>query len=156
MKKCITLLLTITLALYHPTAASAAVPTDATIVETFEDGSYIETVIEEATSASSARSTTSTVSGKKTNTYRNSEGSALWSVTVTGTFTYNGSSATCTKSTVSATSYNSNWKISSSSASKSGATAKATVSAKRYADGTYIRTMTQSVSLTCSQNGTLS
>lgn len=94
MKKCITLLLTITLALYHPTAASAAVPTDATIVETFEDGSYIETVIEEATSASSA--------------------------------------------------------------SKSGATAKATVSAKRYADGTYIRTMTQSVSLTCSKNGTLS
>lgn len=91
MKKCITLLLTITLALYHPTAASAAVPTDATIVETFEDGSYIETVIEEATFASSARSTTSTVSGKKTNTYRNSEGSALWSVTVTGTFTYNGS-----------------------------------------------------------------
>ena len=156
MKKFMILLLTISLAFCHPSIASAAVPTDATIVETFDDGSYIETVIKKTTSASSARSTTSTVSGKKTNTYRNSEGSALWSVTVTGTFTYNGSSATCTKSTVSATSYNSNWKISSSSASKSGATAKATASVKRYADGTYIRTMTQSVSLTCSKKGTLS
>ena len=156
MKKCMILLLTITLAFCHPSIATAAVPTDATIVKTFEDGSYIETVIKKTASASSARSTTSTITGKKTNTYKNSAGNAVWSVTVTGTFTYNGSSATCTSSTVSATSYNSNWKISSSSASKSGATAKATVSAKRYADGTYIRTMTQSVSLTCSKNGTLS
>ena len=159
MKKCMLLLLSITLAFWQPTTASAAVPTDTTIttiVEIFEDGSYIETVIEKKTSSFSARSTTSTLTGKRTLTYRNSEGSALWSVTVTGTFTYNGSSATCTKSTVSATSYNSNWRISSSSASKSGATAKATASAKRYMDGTYIRTMTQSVSLTCRKNGTLS
>ena len=156
MKKCMILLLTITLAFCHPSIASAAVPTDATIVKTFEDGSYIETVIKKTASASSARSTTSTISGKRTLTYRNSDGSTLWSVTVTGTFTYNGSSATCTSSTVSATSYNSNWKISSSSASKSGATANATATAKKYSNGICIKSMTQSISLTCSKNGTLS
>ena len=150
------LLLTISLAFCHPSIASAAVPADATIVETFEDGSYIETVIEETTSTSSSRSTSSTISGKKTTTYRNSDGSAVWSVTVTGTFTYNGSSATCTKSTVSATSYNSNWKISNTSASKSGASAQATATSKKYSNGICIKTTTQSVSLTCSKNGTLS
>lgn len=155
MKKIITLMLAFTLAFWCPTTASAVASTDTTIVETFDDGSYIETKIEE-TSVSPTRSTTSTISGKKTTTYKNSAGNAIWSVSVTGTFTYNGSSATCTKATASATSYNSNWKISSSSASKSGATAKATASAKKYADGTYIKTMTQSVTLTCSKNGTLS
>lgn len=37
----------------------------------------------------------------------------MFSVTVTGTFTYTGSSSTCTKSIASATSKNANWKISS-------------------------------------------
>ena len=156
MKKFMLLLLTISLVFYQPTTASAAVSTNTTIVKVFEDGSYMETVIEKTTTSLSARSTTSTVSGKKTNTYRNSEGSALWTLTVTGTFTYNGSSATCTKSTVSATSYNSNWRISSSSASKSGATAKATATAKKYSNRICIKSMTQSISLTCSKNGTLS
>ena len=155
MKKLIILLLTITLAFYYPATASAAVHTSSTISKTFEDGSYIETKIT-TTPVYSTRSTTSTITGKKTNTYKNSAGNAVWSVTVTGTFTYNGSSATCTSSTVSATSYNSNWKISSSSASKSGATANATATAKKYSNGICIKSMTQSVSLTCSKNGTLS
>lgn len=155
MKKIIILLLTITLAFYYPATASAAVHTGSTISKTFEDGSYIETKIT-TTPGYSTRSTTSTITGKKTNTYKNSAGNAVWSVTVTGTFTYNGSSATCTSSTVSATSYNSNWKISSSSASKSGATANATATAKKYSNGICIKSMTQSVSLTCSKNGTLS
>ena len=53
MKKCMLLLLSITLAFWQPTTASAAVPTDTTIVEIFEDGSYIETVIEKKTSSTS-------------------------------------------------------------------------------------------------------
>lgn len=155
MKKFIILLLAITLSFYCPLPASAATSTDTTIVETFEDGSYIETIIEEVV-VPSTRSSTSTISGKKTSTYRNSSGTALWSISVTGTFTYNGSSASCTKSTVSTSSYSSNWKVSSSSASKSGATAKATATFKQYKDGIYITSTTQSVTLTCSKTGTLS
>lgn len=155
MKKYLILLLSISLILCNPNSASAASSTRNIVVETFEDGSYIETVIEEIETASSY-ATTYTKSGKKTSTYKNSSGDTLWSVSVTGTFTYDGSSATCTKSTVSTTSYNSNWKISSSSASKSGATATATATAKKYLDGTYIKSITETVTLTCSKSGTLS
>lgn len=153
MKKCIILLLTVVLSFYCPITASAETSTDTVIVETFEDGSYLETVIKDA-DIPTTYSTTKT--GQKIKTYKDSEGNSIWSVTVTGTFTYTGSTATCTKSTVSATSYKSSWKISTSSASKSGATATATATAKKYADGEYIKSMTQSVSLTCSKNGTLS
>ena len=155
MKKYIVILLVALLTLFPLNSASAATQPDTTIVETFEDGSYIESTIEEI-SVPSSRSTTYTKSGRKTNTYKSSSGTALWSVTVTGTFTYNGSSATCTKSTVSTASYSNNWKISSSSASKSGATAKATATAKKYLDGSYVTSISRSVSLTCSKSGTLS
>lgn len=155
MKKYITILLAIILTLCPLNSVSAATQSDTVIVETFEDGSYIESTIEEI-SVPSSRSTTYTKSGQKTNTYKNSSGTALWSVTVTGTFTYNGSSASCTKSTVSTSSYSSNWKISSSSASKSGATATATATAKKYVDGSYISSISRSVTLTCSKTGTLS
>lgn len=155
MKKYFMLFLCFTLILWNPTSASAASSTSNIIVETFEDGSYIETVIEEI-ETSSTYSTTSTKSGKKTSTYKNSSGDALWSVSVTGTFTYNGSSATCTKSTVSTASYNNNWKITASSSSKSGASAKATATAAKYSSGIYIISTTQSVTLTCSKSGTLS
>ena len=76
--------------------------------------------------------------------------------TVTGTFTYTGSSSTCTKSIASATSKNANWKISSKSASKSGNKATAKATAKRYVDGTAVETQNCTVTLTCSLNGSLS
>ena len=80
----------------------------------------------------------------------------MFSVTVTGTFTYTGSSSTCTKSIASATSKNANWKISSKSASKSGNKATAKATAKRYVDGTAVETQNCTVTLTCSLNGSLS
>ena len=80
----------------------------------------------------------------------------MFSVTVTGTFTYTGSSSTCTKSIASATSKNANWKISSKSASKSGNKATAKATAKRYVDGTAVETQNCTVTLTCSSNGSLS
>ena len=80
----------------------------------------------------------------------------MFSVTVTGTFTYTGSSSTCTKPVASATSKNANWKISSKSASKSGNKATAKATAKRYVDGTAVETQNCTVTLTCSSNGSLS
>lgn len=80
----------------------------------------------------------------------------MFSVTVTGTFTYTGSSSTCTKSVASAISKNANWKISSKSASKSGNKATAKATAKRYVDGTAVETQNCTVILTCSSNGSLS
>lgn len=44
---------------------------------------------------------TSTKTGTKTVNVKNSTGKVLWSVSVKGTFTYNGSTATCTTASVS-------------------------------------------------------
>lgn len=112
---------------------------------------YYEEVIEEISSFEITRAT-STKTAKKTANIKNSSGDVLWSVTVTGTFSYNGSTSTCT----SATAYNSYWKIYSHSSSKSGNTASATATAKNYFDGTVISTLKKTVTLTCSPTGTLS
>ena len=91
---------------------------------------------------------------RKTANYKNAQGTTMFSVTVTGTYT--GSSSTCTKSIASATSKNANWKISSKSASKSGNKATAKAIAKRYVDGVAVETQNCTVTLTCSSNGSLS
>ena len=85
------------------------------IEETFDDGSYIEIIIDEGNT--SARTS---ITKKKTATYKGSDGTALWSVTVTGTFNYNGTTSSCTSSSVETKSYVSNWKLSNKKASKSG------------------------------------
>lgn len=123
--------------------------------EYFDDGSYMVTTITESSSILTRASGSKTAS--KTSTYHSGSGSALWSVTVTGSFSYTGSSAKCTSSSVSANSYSSLWKINSKSASKSGATAKATAKAYQYnSNGKYITSVTKTVGLTCSINGNLS
>lgn len=75
----------------------------------------------------------------------------MWSVSVTGTFTYNGSSCTCTKATVSTTKPSSTWSLSNKKASKSGN--KAIASVTGHAPGV---TVTRTVTLTCSATGKLS
>ena len=73
--------------------------------ECLEDGSYFETTIEtETTSEPSLFSTRTTVSGSKAVTYKNSNNATMWYVIVHGTFSYSGTSATCTKVTGSMTS----------------------------------------------------
>lgn len=99
---------------------------------------------------------TSTKTAKKTGTYKNSSGAVQWSVTVTGTFSYNGSTSSCTKSTVSTEITNTSWKVSSSSASKSGNKATAHATMKCYLLGNVIDTVSKTVTLTCDQNGNLS
>ena len=101
-----------------------------------DNGYYLETIIEETPTTRASNQKTA----KKTGNYKNAQGTTMFSVTVTGTFTYTGSSSTCTKSVASATSKNANWKISSKSASKSGNKATAKATAKRYVDGTAVET----------------
>lgn len=97
-----------------------------------------------------------TKTAKKTGTYKNANGQVLWSVTVTGTFTYNGSTSSCTKSTVSTSVVDNAWKIASSSSSKTGNKASAVATAKYYVGGTVVSTQTKTITLTCSQTGVLS
>ena len=124
-------------------------------IEYLEDGSYFITTVIDNSEIAVPFSTTR--SGSKTTAYYSKSGSKLWSVTVTGTFTYeDGSRATCTKSTVSTNVYSSSWKITHSSASKSGNNASATATGTLYRNSAPIDSITKTVTLTCNVNGVLS
>lgn len=124
------------------------------IIEIFDDGSYIESSTEENIIATLSRSS-STKSAKRTYTYKASSGKILWTITVTGTFTYNGSSSSCTKASVSTTCPSITFKLASKSTTKHNSTATATASFKQYNDSVYLRTITRSVSISCDKSGKL-
>lgn len=114
------------------------------------DDLYEETIIYENTLARATKS------GTKTVNYRNAAGNIVWSVSVHGNFTYNGSTSSCTSSTVSTTCPSNLWKIISKSARKSGSSAIGEATAKLYYNGILKQTLTREVRLTCSESGTLS
>ena len=143
MKKIITLLTIVSSILFLSLPVSA-LDQKKEIIK-LDNGYYLETIIEE----------TNQKTARKTANYKNAQGAIMFSVTVTGTFTYTGSSSTCTKSVAEASSKNTNWKISSKSASKSGNKATAKAIAKRYVDGVAVETQNCTVTLICSSNGSL-
>lgn len=124
-------------------------------IEYFEDGSYIVTTITEEANTSITR-TTYGKTGSKTATIYNSDDEAMVVLKVTGTFSYTGSSSTCTASSVSYTIYNDNWKVTSATASKSGNKAIGEFTSKRYTLLIPVQTVNSTVTLTCSNSGTLS
>ena len=155
MKKLFSLFLCIILCVVFQTTTYAADNSFTTITEVFPDGSYIESCVEEDNLAIVPFST-STKSGTKTDSYKYGDGSILWSITVHGKFTYDGSTSKCIVSSISTTCPSSYWKLSNKSASKTNATAKASATAKRYLDNKVVQTLNRSVQLTCNKNGKLS
>lgn len=121
----------------------------------FEDGSYIETVINIYDEDFSAFAT-KTKTGDKVISYKTSDGEVKWDATVKGTFTYTGSSATCTAASITYNIYDDAWKMTEATASKSSNKAVGNVTAKKYVLGLPIKTIEQSVTLTCSASGVLS
>lgn len=119
------------------------------------EGYYYEETIEIIEENISRASSSKT--GEKIGTYRNSSGEKQWEVIVTGTFTYNGSTSTCTKASVSVNVYNNYWHLYSKSASKSENKAIGKATCKLYSvSGNVIDTVSKTVTLTCSASGKLS
>ncbi len=126
-------------------------------IEYLDDGSYYETVIETVNSSGGiSLLSTNTTTKSKTTYFKNSSGTTIWYVKVTGTFKYGNGSATCTSSSVTAKSNSNAWKITSKSASKSSNKATAKATAKKYVDGVVIDTKSKTVTLTCSPTGSFS
>lgn len=120
------------------------------IITFYEDGSYSVTTIE-IDETRTSRASTNSISGNKSRKYYSSDNELLWSLTVYGTFTYDGSSAEATDADYSYSIYASDWSFKSGSAFYSGA--------KATAKGTFKHGLTSnsaSVSLTCAADGTLS
>ncbi len=128
----------------------------------YEDGSYAIITFSEEASVSNTQSqerslaVTQTKAGSKNCSFYNDDDELQWVVTLRGVFSYNGSSATCTESTVSSTVYYSNWKVTSAVASKSGATAIGDFVVKRYTLLVPVQTENVHLTITCSANGNLS
>ncbi len=117
----------------------------------YENGYYYEiSIIVTNSVARSAKE------GSKTIYCKNSAGKTMWSLTVKGTFTYNGSTSSCTSASASTSITDATWKITNKSSSKSGNTAKATATAICYLNGNPINSATKTVSLKCSASGKLS
>lgn len=117
----------------------------------FEDGSYIITTITETQSRGAYSK-----SGTSTSTYYGSDGTAKWKATLSGSFTYNGSSATCTSSSCNVTIYNSSWYTISKSAGKSGNTASGSATVGYKVLGVTTNQVTRNITLSCDKNGNLS
>lgn len=117
----------------------------------FNDGSYgIITIIQDNVVNRAS------VSGTKQFDYYDSSNDKVWTYSITGVFSYNGSTSSCTAVSDSYSIINSNWHLDSHSCSKSGNTANGSITMKKKIIGITIDTVTRSLSLSCSANGTLS
>lgn len=146
----LTLLFTILYCTLFCFPAGATTVTE-TSIELLKNGDYIETII----TYHDINTRAATKSGSKISNYKNSDGEIMWSVTVNGTFTYNGTTSSCTNVSRSTSAPGENWTIKSSSCSKSGncATASATATYKYLL---FSDDYSMTVNLYCSPYGILS
>lgn len=114
------------------------------------DGSYIVSVVKEFPN-NSARLASTRKNGSKTSTGYSPTGEKLFSLTVYGTFSYNGSAAKATNATYSYTLDSSSYTFKDGSSYCSGATAYASGIFKNLFESKMIN-----VSLACSKDGRLS
>ena len=120
-------------------------------MEKTDNDYYVETIITNVDSDLNfiaLHSNSHTITKTKTANIKNANGTILWSVSITATFIYDGS----TSRSPNATSYSSEWKIQSVSSNKSGNSATASATAN-YAS---LKNYTQNVTISCNKNGTVS
>ena len=145
--------------------------------ETLEDGSYFVTVVSDAPpqygeiSAEDGLSAlinrlirflrqmiqllagTRTVSKTKYVNYYDSNGTLLWTVSLTADFTYNGQQATCTSVSRHSEVYDRDWSIVSSRTEKSGNTATGYFTVRQTKLGVTLKTIERTITLTCDADG---
>ncbi len=138
-------------------AADISLPTEQVIY--YADGSYAIITTEELPCFGIdgiLSSQASSKSGSKSYTYYENGGTAVWRATLTASFSYNGSSASCTAANCTVSIFDSAWYVISKSASRSGNTAAASVTMGKSQLGVTTKTASCSLSLSCDANGNLS
>lgn len=161
MKKILSVLTAVLIFFTFPAAvfANNNINTNTTTeeIEYFSDGSYMVTTTEtEADNGIALFAAASTKTASKTTKYYDASGDLDWKVTLTGTFSYTGSSATCTKASTSYTIYDSDWKVTSAKATKSGRTATGDYTVKRYTFGLPLQSKSGTIKISCSNTGVIS
>lgn len=139
------------LAAMLPVFGNAAAYGEEVVTEVFADGSYeTESIYKMQTRAGG------TISGSKVRNHYDSKGTLCWQFVLNGSFSYTGSSATCTSSTCSVSIYSQGWYVISKNASKSGNTASANATMGNQIDGGKVNQASASLTLRCDKNGNLS
>ena len=151
MKKYISLFLIITFLSALLTPPVYGVSDDIVSIETItlDDGGCLEIVVLQST-------TRATRSGNKYYTYKDANGSSKWKATLSATFTYDGTTSTCTSSSCSVAIYDSAWALVSKHAYRSGNTATGSVTMSYSTAGVTISKSTYKITLACNKNETLS
>lgn len=117
----------------------------------FDDGSYIVVRVEDV----SARAT-NVRSGNKYLTYYDGSDNVEWEAKLTGSFTYNGTSATCTSASCTVTIYENAWYEISNTTTRSGNTATTQLTMGEKFLGITISKPQYTITLTCDKDGNLS
>ena len=154
MRKCLSFVIALItvfslLAIPSAFAQDAPITNEPQIIQ-YEDGSYLVISIE--TSYARVAGVTKT----KYATYHGKDGTSEWKMELTGTFTYNGTTAICTASSCSVSIYDTDWSVISKTASQSKNAAYATAVLGRKVLGVKVDEKTCSLPLTCDANGNFS
>lgn len=122
-----------------------------------EDGSYYtETINSFPLYIKNAVSDANFKNSTLTRTYNSASGVAQWSFTLSGTFRYDGTSATCIATSCSTSILQSGWSCSSKSSHAVGNMAVGDVTMVKKLLGITIETRTAHLTLTCDANGNIS
>lgn len=121
-------------------------------VFSFDDGSYVVVRCED----SGTIRATNTITKNKSYTYYSSTNVIQWKFTLTGTFTYNGVTSSCTNTSSSLQIYNTAWYQIYRGTSMSGNTAYGTLTLGRKVTGVTIDEKTFTITMTCSKTGVVS
>ena len=117
----------------------------------FEDGSYAVICLDTYGTRASG-----TVSGSKVFNYYNSNSILEWKAVLNGSFSYTGSSASCTSADLDITIYNTAWSTQYGYATKDGNKAIASGTMLKKAAGITVAKSPISMTLSCDANGNLS
>lgn len=131
--------------------ASAQMSTSDLDIIYLEDGGYI--MVELNTNSNTARTT---ISKSKVVTRYSGDDEMQWQIRLSGSFTYNGSSAGCSSCNCTVTIYNNIWYTESKTSWANGNTANATVVMARELLGVTVKRETVDLTLTCDKNGNFS
>lgn len=137
-----------------PITANAEYDTSDKIIEYFDNGYYAEvTISNDYLNTYQIDAVNYVTSGYITYEYKNSADQVEWSYTLHGTFSYNGTSATCINVSDDYNIVSYFWSCNNHSCWASGNTANGTITMNKSILGAVIEIKTISLSLSCSPTG---
>ena len=129
---------------------AASVETGTDIIE-FDDGSYLEVIVKKSLGRA-----TDSVTGYKIYRYRDASDNIEWEAELTATYTYNGTTSTCTGANCSVTISDSKWYVVSNSTTRSANTATTLLTMGKKFLGITVGKPEYTITLTCDKDGNLS